>query len=109
LHQKLVSNEGYSSFRALKAAIGAPGEGNVWHHIVEQSQQIKSGFSIQQINSADNIIAVEKTIHTQISGFYSSNVAGPGTELVRNWLAGQSFESQYEFGIQVLQKFGVIR
>jgi hypothetical protein len=103
-----VSDEGYNSFRALKAAIGDPGEGYVWHHIVEQSQEIKSGFSVQQINSVDNIIAVEKTIHAQISGFYRSNIASPGIELVRNWLAGQSFEAQYEFGIQVLQKFGVI-
>ena len=28
-------------------------------------------------------------------------------DFVRDWLAGKSYESQYEFGIQVLKMFGV--
>ena len=64
---------GFNSFRELKKALGDPGEGKIWHHIVEQSQIAKSGFSLQQINSVDNVLSVDQTIHAQISGYYSSN------------------------------------
>lgn len=44
-----------------------------WYHIVEQSHIKKTGFSSQQINSIDNVLAVDKTVHRKIiSGFYSS-------------------------------------
>ena len=33
-----VPNKGFNSFKDLKAELGSPGEGNAWHHIVEQSQ-----------------------------------------------------------------------
>ncbi len=99
--------EGYNTFNELKNALGDPGTDNAWHHIVEQSQIIKSGFSPQQIHSVENIIAIDQNIHAQISGFYSSIQPFTDGLLVRNWLAGQSFEDQYNFGIQVLQSFGV--
>ena len=101
------SGQGFSSFRALEAFLGDAGDGMEWHHIVEQSQIGRSGFPVEQVQNTSNTIAVEETIHDQISGFYNSNIAGPGTGRVRDWLAGQSFEAQYGFGLQVLQKFGV--
>jgi len=92
----------------LKKSLGSPGEGNQWHHIVEQCQIRKSGFSAIQIQNVDNIIAVDKATHTKISGYYKSHV--PGTKIsVRDWLAGKSYSEQYEFGKQVLKNFGVIK
>ena len=44
----------------LKKKLGSPGEGNVWHHIVEQSQINKSGFTSNQIN---NIVIVISILH----------------------------------------------
>lgn len=107
-HADEIIDAGYGSFRQLKKVLGDAGEGMEWHHVVEQSQIVKSGFSPQQIHNVDNVLAIDKTIHRQISGFFNSNIGGPGTQRVRDWLAGQSFEAQYNFGIQVLQKFGVI-
>ena len=101
-----VSRE-FESFAEFKKVMGAAGEGKEWHHIVEQSQVLKSGFSQEMINSTDNILAVDKATHGQISGFYSSLMYGTNIR-VRNWLAGQSFEEQYKFGLKVLKKFGVI-
>ena len=104
----IVGEKGFSTFGKLKNYLGPAGDGLEWHHIVEQSQIGKSGFLAEEIHNTGNVIAIDKAIHRQISGFFSSNIGGPGTQTVRNWLAGQSFEAQYEFGIQVLQKFGVI-
>ena len=59
----MPANQGYDSFGDLKKAIGSAGEGNHWHHIVEQSQIGKSGFSAQQIHNTSNIIAVDAATH----------------------------------------------
>ncbi len=40
--------------------------------------------------------------------YYSSiNPNLSKTMRVRDWLAGQSFEKQYKFGVEVLRRFGV--
>ena len=105
----LPANQGYDSFRKLKNAIGSPGEGNHWHHIVEQSQIGKSGFSAQQIHNTSNIIAVDAATHAKITGYYNTTTYKfTGGLSVRDWLAGQSYEYQYEFGLNVLREYGVI-
>ena len=89
----------------LKNEIGSPGTGNEWHHIVEQSQIAKSGFSPQMIQNTNNIMSISKTTHRAISGYYSSVQPFTDGMIVRNWLAGQSFSAQYEFGINVIKMF----
>jgi hypothetical protein len=101
--------QGFDTFYDLKKALGSPGEGNQWHHIVEQSQINKSGFSATQIHNTNNIFAVNKATHEKISGYYSSKQAFTEGKTVRDWLAGQSYEKQFEFGIQKLIDFGVIK
>lgn len=88
----------------MKKELGSPGEGNEWHHIVEQSQIGKSGFSSYQVNNVNNVIAIphgKGTVHAKISGFYSSKPRWTGGLSVRDWLANQSFEKQFEFGMDV--------
>ena len=49
-------------------------------------------------------------MHAKISGYYNSiqpNISG--NMRVRDWLAGQSFETQYQFGIDILKRFEVIK
>ena len=106
----LTPNQGYSSFKSLKKAIGSAGEGNDWHHIVEQSQIKKSGFSPELIHNTDNIIAIDHATHMKITGYYNTKSFDFTNGLsVRDWLAGQSYEKQYNFGLDVLRKFGVIK
>ncbi|MCG8688163.1 MAG: hypothetical protein MI892_25025 [Desulfobacterales bacterium] len=102
------ADEGFDSFRALKKHLGSGGEGNHWHHIVEQSQIKKSGFSANSIQNTGNIIAVDKAIHAKITGYYGSIQPFSDGMKVRDWLAGQSFEEQYKFGVDVLKNFKVI-
>lgn len=53
---------GFTSFNALKNFIGSPGEGNVWHHIVEQSQIDK--FGANAIHNVDNVIAISDQLNS---------------------------------------------
>jgi hypothetical protein len=104
------TGQGFKTFNEAKKALGSPGEGNAWHHIVEQSQIKKSGFDPTQIHNTNNLIAVDKATHAKISGYYNTKSFDfTGGLSVRDWLAGQSFEAQYEFGLNVLKKFGVIK
>lgn len=107
---KNADNLGFNTFDALKKHLGSPGEGNHWHHIVEQSQIKKSGFSATEINNTGNVIAVDAATHAKITGYYNTTTFDfTGGLSVRNWLAGQSFEMQYEFGMKVLKQYGVIK
>ncbi len=106
-----MPNKGFSSFDDLKKYLGSPGEGNAWHHIVEQSQINKSGFSSNEVNNVNNIIAIphgKGSVHAKISGYYSSIPASGFTNglTVRQWLSGQSFQQQFDFGMNVLKQYG---
>ena len=56
-------------------------------------------------NKTNNIMSISKTTHRAISGYYSSVQPFTNGMIVRNWLAGQSFSAQYEFGINVIKMF----
>ena len=104
------AGKGFDNFNALKKNLGPAGEGKAWHHVVEQSQIQKSGFSPQQIHNTNNVIAVDSATHAKISGYYNSIDASlSDTMRVRDWLAGQGFETQYQFGMDVLKRFGVTK
>ena len=100
-----TSGQGYDTFKQLKNALGSPGDNNEWHHIVEQSQIAKSGFTPQQIHNTNNIIAINKNTHRSISGYYTSKQPFTNGLRVRDWLAGQSYEAQYKFGLKVIEMF----
>ena len=57
-----------------------------------------------------NVIAISKKVHRKISGYYSRIPRNNFTNglTVRNWLSGQSYQAQYEFGMKVLKMFGGI-
>ena len=105
-----TGGKGFSSFGALKSFLGSAGAGKHWHHIVEQCQTQKSGFTSEQVNNTSNVIAVDSGVHSQITGHYNSTKFDfTGGLSVRNWLAGQPFEVQFEYGMNVLRDFGVIQ
>ena len=54
---------GYSSFRAAKADLGSPGAGNVYDHVVEQSQVARSGFTPEEIHNPFNLDPVPRGIN----------------------------------------------
>jgi hypothetical protein len=93
---------GYSSFRAAKADLGSPGAGNVYDHVVEQSQVARSGFTPEEIHNPFNLDPVPRGINQLKANYYSSIRPFTGGMTVRDWLTGQSFADQYEFGMDTL-------
>ena len=77
-----------------------------WHHIVEQRSANISQFGAEMIHNIDNMIALPTEVHRKISGFYSSIQPESKNMRVRDWLNGQSYDKQYEYGLQVLKKYG---
>ena len=102
---------GFYTFQKLKDFLGPAGLGKVWHHIVEQCQAWRSGFSDFWIQNSNNVINITTKIHNKISAFYSSipdpTIVDTGGKIFRDWLSGMGFEQQYEWGIWVLRLFGV--
>ena len=75
------------------------------HHVVEQCQAKKSGFSNDQIQANSNKVPLKYNVHRKISGFYSSKPPEYGGLRVRDWLAGQSFEFQTRFGWEIIERY----
>ncbi len=101
----------FSTFPTFKRKTGRYQEYD-WHHVVEQNPFNTASFGKRRLNSIGNLIPVERETHHIISGFYSSyqnfsRINGQQVK-VREWLRNQSFEQQQRFGIEVLQRFGVI-
>ena len=100
-----IIDEGFDTFNQFKQAMGPAGDDFEWHHIVEQCQIEKSGFGPRMIHNPNNMVPIPKATHRKISGYYSSKLDFTDGLTVRNWLAGQSFEKQYQFGLDVIQMF----
>lgn len=94
--------EGYSSFSAAKRAMGSPGAGNVFDHVVEQSQIKRSGFAPEEIHNPFNMNPVSARTNQIKANYYSSKQPFTGGDTVRDWLTGRSFADQYSFGMDVL-------
>ena len=95
---------GYSSFRAAKADLGSAGPGNVYDHVVEQSQIARSGFAPEEIHNPFNLDPVPSEVNQLKANYYSSKQFFTNGGTVRDWLTGQSFADQYEFGMDVLMR-----
>lgn len=107
---KTLPDKGFSSFDDLKKFLGSPGENKAWHHIVEQNQIRNSNLPSQSVHNLKNIVSIPSgfkgSIHSKISGYYSSIQSFSDGKTVREWLRGKSFDEQLAFGINVLKKYG---
>ena len=93
--------------------MGSPGKGNVFDHVVEQSQ-IKinrSGFAPEEIHNPFNMNPVSARTNQIKANYYSSKQRFTGGDTVRDWVTGQPFEDQYRFGMQTLSdiRLGLIQ
>ncbi|WP_043401407.1 hypothetical protein [Archangium violaceum] len=97
----------WGSYKSFKRAMGSAGRGKEWHHIVEQTPGNEKRFGAQAVQNTDNIVPLDKGIHTRISSLYSSiqrDITGSSILTVRKWLSTQSYEAQREFGLIAIDK-----
>ncbi len=97
------ASRGFKSFDELKAFLGSPGEGKVWHHIVEQSKIDQ--FGAKAIHNVDNVIAIPEKVNNNLNALYSSirpDITGSNLT-IREWLSTKSLQQNYDFGRWALQ------
>jgi hypothetical protein len=99
----LVHNSCYNSCSEFKSANRPAGAEEQWHRIVEQSQVGRSGFSARDINSDENLIALPRDVHQQVSAYYSSKPFGY-TTTIRDYLNGKRFDYQYRYGVDIMAR-----
>jgi hypothetical protein len=103
-----VGFRSWGSFNGLKSALGPAGAGKQWHHIVEQTPSNVERFGPQALHNTENVIALDERTHRQISAYYSSiDLRYSSEQTIRQWLSGQSFQAQREFGLKVLRDYGM--
>ncbi|QRO00743.1 hypothetical protein JRI60_17780 [Archangium violaceum] len=96
----------WGSFGGFKSAMGSAGPGNEWHHIVEQTPGNVKRFGGEALQNTENITALDKTLHADVSRLYSSiryDITGSSTSTVRKWLSSQSYEAQRAFGFLAIK------
>jgi len=95
-------HKAWGSFGGFRSAMGSAGPGKEWHHIVEQTPGNVKRFGGEALHNTENVIALDKALHTDVSRLYSSikyNITGSFRVTVREWLRGQSYEAQRAFGL----------
>jgi hypothetical protein len=95
----------WGSYGGFKSAMGSAGQGKEWHHIVERTPGNVKRFGGEALHNTENITALDKTLHINVSRLYSSirwRITGSYIMTVRHWLSTQSYEAQREFGLLAL-------
>ncbi|WP_324291429.1 hypothetical protein [Corallococcus sp. bb12-1] len=96
----------YSSYKSFRRGMGPAGGGREWHHVVEQTDGNVARFGPRAIHNTENVLPLEKELHSKVSAFYSSiqyRVTGSQALTVRQWLSTQPFEAQRAFGLHAME------
>jgi len=108
-YQDFASPEEFKEFYKSKKIPGRD-----WHHIVEKDAGFpRNGLGNKKnpLHSTENMVQIPRAKHWEITQYYSKpNREPPFLGLSpREWLRGQTWEAQYEFGIATLKKFKVLK
>ena len=83
------------------------------HHVVERWSK-KDGIPQSLIDSPDNTVPIPKIKHWDMNGWLDTPNEdfkdSDGTKISpRQSMKGKSWEERYQFGLDVLKKFGVLK
>lgn len=96
----------WGSPSGFKSAMGPAGTGKEWHHVVEQTPGNVERFGGHALHNTENVIALDKALHTNVSRLYSSirwRITGSHSLTVRKWISTQSYEAQRAFGLLAIE------
>ena len=66
-------------------------------------------FSQNELQGRDNVVRIPYLKHLEISAWYSKPNEDYDWLTPRQYLRGKSWKEQYELGLEVLRKFGVLK
>jgi len=80
------------------------------HHIVEQGKH-NDDLGDDLIQDPSNIVRIPYYKHKMIQSYYQRHIKSPPFNGLtpRQYLKGKSFEEQFQFGMDALRKFGVVK
>jgi hypothetical protein len=98
----------------LRGAVEETREGYEVHHIVEAQSRSRNPLRnslrfADRIHSSENLVRIPKWKHVEISSWYSTKNEFYNGLTPRQYLCGKSWSEQYEFGLQVLRDFGLLK
>ncbi|RYZ42732.1 MAG: hypothetical protein EOO71_06735 [Myxococcaceae bacterium] len=73
---------------------------------MEQTDGNVARFGPRTLHNRENIIPLDKSLHSRISGYYSSIQPFTRGKTGRDWLRPQSFVEQREFGLKMMRDLG---
>jgi hypothetical protein len=98
------ASRGFKSFEQLKKFLGSPGEGNEWHHIVEQNPFNIAKFGPEAVHNVDNVVPISAELNQKLNAFYQTKNELTGGLAPREWLRDKTLQQNYDFGVWALQK-----
>ena len=85
------------------------------HHVVEVHRDSddplanSNNFSDEELESDQNKVRIPYYKHQQITSFYRAPNKDYGGLTPREYLRGKSWDEQYETGLKVMRRFGVLK
>jgi hypothetical protein len=102
LAKKIGDEVGFETSQAFQKVNGRAGDGQQWHHILPQHESNIENFGKALIHSIPNQIILSIDAYIKINAHYSTKPNRLHGLTVMDWLKGQSFDSQHEYGIRVI-------
>ena len=96
------------SLEELQRGVSTPSLGYDIHHIVEQTQAERDGFTREQIDSPENLVRIPTMKHWEINGWYQTENPDYGGQTPREYLSGRNWNVRRAVGLEALKKFGVL-
>jgi len=93
----------------LRQSVSTPALGYDIHHIVEQTQAEREGFTREQIDSPENLTRIPTMRHWEINAWYQRENRDFGGQTPREYLSGRSWEVRKAVGLEALRIHEVLR
>ena len=93
----------------LQRDVSTPAPGYDIHHIVEQTQAERDGYSREIIDHRDNLVRIPRLKHQEINGWYQTKNEDFGGQTPREYLSGRNWDVRKSVGLDALRIFGVLK
>jgi hypothetical protein len=96
-------NDAPKSLKELQDAVSTPTLGYDIHHVVEQTQAERGGFTREQIDSSENLVRIPTMKHWEINAWYQTENQDFGRLTPREYLSGRSWDVRRAVGLEALR------
>jgi hypothetical protein len=107
-YQILASLDPPKTLQELQDAVKRPTLGYHIHHIVEWESGLADGFTVEQLQSPDNLVEIPEIKHRQISYWYQTRSDEFGGLSPRDYLRSKGWDEHWRIGIKALIKLKVL-